>query len=144
MFLGAPMVAVALRGVVGLSDLSGDIWWATLRSLQVAGLATGLAVSLSLALGAPIVALQGRGSVRAARLADLAGLLPIAASPFVIGVALIVVMRGVADPFAYALGLTALVNAAMALPFCLRIVIPALHQAVAEHGRLADSLGLTG
>ena len=144
LFLGAPILAVLLRGLAGLGDLSVDIWWAALRSFQVAGLATVLAVGLSLGLGALIVALQGRGSARAARLADLAGLLPIAASPFVIGIALIVVLRPVADPFAYALGLTALVNAAMAAPFCLRILIPALRLAMAEHGRLADSLGLMG
>ena len=144
LFLGAPMLAVLLRGVAGFGGLGVEVLWAALRSLQVAGLATILAVGLALGLGALVVALRGRGSGRAARLADLAGLLPIAASPFVIGVALIIVMRGVADPFAYALGLTALVNAAMALPFCLRILIPALGQAVAEHGRLADSLGLTG
>lgn len=144
LFLGAPMLAIVLRGVAGLNDLGGPVWAAAGRSLFVAAIATALTLALSLGLGALIVALQTRGSQVAARLADLVGLLPIAASPFVIGIALVIVLLPVADPFALALPMTALVNAAMATPFALRILIPVIRLAHDEHGRLADSLGLTG
>ena len=144
LFLGAPMLAILLRGVVGLGDLTPAVWAAAGRSLIVAALAILVTLTLSLSLASLIVALQTRGSRIAARLADLAGLLPIAASPFVIGIAFIIVLRPVADPFALALPLTAIVNAAMATPFALRILIPAIRLAHDEHGRLADSLGLTG
>ena len=143
-FLGTPMLAVILRGVAGLGDLDGAVWFAAWRSLIVAALATTLTLVLALGLGALIAGLRARGSRRAALMADLAGLLPIAASPFVIGIALLIVLRPIADPFALALPLTAIVNAAMATPFALRILVPALRQAQKEHGRLADSLGLRG
>jgi len=110
----------------------------------VALVATALTLALSLGLASLVVALQARGSRVAARIADVAGLLPIAASPFVIGIAFIIVLRPLADPFALALPLTAIVNAAMATPFALRILTPAIRLALEEHGRLADSLGLTG
>ena len=144
LFLGTPMLAIALRGAAGLDDLGPEVWTAVLRSLIVAAIATALTVALALGLGALIVGLRMRGSRGTARLADIAGLMPIAASPFVIGVALIVVLRSFADPFALALPLTALVNAAMAVPFALRIVVPAIERAASDHGRLADSLGLAG
>jgi thiamine transport system permease protein len=144
LFLGAPMVAVILRGVAGLDDLGPQVWMAAWRSALVAALAIALTLALSTGLAALIVALQTRGSAKTARLADLAGLLPIAASPFVIGIAFVIVLRPIADPFALALPLTAIVNAAMATPFALRILIPAIRVAHDDHGRLADSLGLTG
>ena len=143
-FLGAPMLAVVLRGVAGLDDLGPQVWSAAVRSLTVAAVAMVLTLALSTALAAFVVALQARGSRVGAGLADLAGLLPIAASPFVIGIAFIIVLRPVADPFALALPLTAIVNAAMATPFALRILTPAIRLARDEHGRLADSLGLRG
>lgn len=144
LFLGAPMLAIFLRGVAGLDDLTGAVPAAAGRSLIVAVFAVVITLCLSLGLAALIVALQTRGSRLTARLADLAGILPIAASPFVIGIAFIIVLRPVADPFALALPLTAIVNAAMATPFALRILIPVIRLAHDEHGRLADSLALTG
>lgn len=144
LFLGMPMLAIVLRGAAGLGDLGPQVWMAAARSLGVAVIAVALTLSLSLGLGALIAGWQWRGSRRLARLADVAGLLPIAASPFVIGIAFIIVLRPVADPFALALPLTAIVNAAMATPFALRILTPAIRLAFGDHGRLADSLGLKG
>jgi len=143
-FLGAPMLAIFLRGAAGLNDLGPQIWAAAGRSGLVALIAVFLTLGLSLGLAALVVALQSRGSRSAARVADIVGLLPIAASPFVIGIAFVIILLPVTDPFALALPLTAIVNAAMATPFALRILIPAIRLAHEEHGRLADSLGLTG
>ena len=60
------------------------------------------------------------------RLAEAAGLMTLAASPFVIGTGLFILLFPIADPFALALPVTATVNAAMALPFVLRALLPAL------------------
>jgi thiamine transport system permease protein len=62
----------------------------------------------------------------------------------VIGTGLFILLRPVADPFALALPVTAAVNAGMALPFALRILLPALGEARRDYGRLADSLGMAG
>ena len=71
-------------------------------------------------------------------------MLPLAASPLVIGTGLFILVNPLADPTALALPVTALVNAAMALPFALRALLPALRAIEATHGRLADALGMQG
>ncbi|MGF1658013.1 MAG: thiamine/thiamine pyrophosphate ABC transporter permease ThiP [Rubrimonas sp.] len=148
LFLGAPLLAVALRGAAGLAALDAALWAriaeAALRSLIVAAISATLALAFALPLAALSAALEGAGARRRARLVEAAGLSPLAASPFVLGIALFVLLRPFADPVALALPLTALVNAAMAAPFALRLTTPALAQAAAERGRLADALGLRG
>ncbi len=98
-------------------------------------------MALGLGLAALIDAARARG--RGRRL-EAAGLLSLAASPFVIGTGLFILLNPVADPFALALPVTAAVNAAMALPFVLRSLLPALTEARLVDGRLADSLGMRG
>jgi thiamine transport system permease protein len=50
----------------------------------------------------------------------------------------------VMDPSSVALPVTALVNALMALPFALRIIVPRLRDTVQGYGRLSETLGLQG
>ncbi len=47
-------------------------------------------------------------------------------------------------PDRLALAVTAVVNAALALPFALRVLLPAVRETELAYGRLADSLGMTG
>ena len=68
----------------------------------------------------------------------------LASSPFVVGTGLFILLYPLADPFSLALPVTATVNAAMALPFVLRALLPALTEARLVDGRLADSLGIVG
>ena len=75
---------------------------------------------------------------------ELAGLLGLAASPLVIGTGLFIVLYPLADPFALALPVTALVNALMALPFALRILVPRAVQVVDRYGRLGLALDMAG
>ncbi len=152
LFLAAPLLAVALRGAAGLAALDAGLWAAVGaaagRSALTALISAALALAMALPLAALVAALQARGAhARArgwARPVEAAGLAPLAASPFVLGLALFILLRPVADPAALALPLTALVNAAMAAPFALRLTAPALAQAAAERGMLADALGLSG
>ena len=139
LFLLLPLGAVAVRGLGALHALPAEVWPAAVRSLATALGSTALALALALPLAA--LALRG-GWVRTA--VQAVGVSPLAASPFVIGIGLFILLRPVADPARLALGLTALVNAAMAVPFVLGIVGPAMAQAKAERGTLADSLGLAG
>jgi thiamine transport system permease protein len=143
-FLFAPLAAVALRGVGALPELGPEVWAAAARSLGVALASTALCLGLALPLAALVAALAARGARRGAAAAETLGLAPLAASPFVVGLALFIVLRPVADPAALALPLTALVNAVAASPFALRVLIPAIAEAHAARGRLADSLGLAG
>jgi len=139
-FLLTPLLAVALRGAPALADLPSSVWLAALRSLAVALTSTVLTVTLGLSLGLAIV----RASPAAARGLEVLGMLPLATSGLVLGTGLFLILRPVANPVALALPVTALVNAALALPFTLRVLLPALADCEAGYGRLADSLGMAG
>jgi thiamine transport system permease protein len=140
-FLGLPLAAVAVQGAGGLGGLPASVWAAAGLSLAVALGSAALALALGLGLAALIDGLKARGG---GRVVEAFGLLALAASPFVIGTGLFIVIHPLADPFALALPVTAAVNAAMALPFVLRALLPALAAARRIDGRLADSLGMRG
>jgi thiamine transport system permease protein len=142
LFLGLPLAAVVVQGAAGLvAGLPGAVWAAALRSLGVALGSAALALALGLGLAALVDARRARGG---GRWVEAAGLMTLAASPFVVGTGLFILLYPLADPFALALPVTATVNAAMALPFVLRALLPALTEARAVDGRLADSLGIEG
>lgn len=144
LFLGAPLVAVALRGAPGLAEMPlASVLDAALRSLLTALGATVLALALAAPIAALSAALEPRRPALA-RLVDLISLAPLAASPFVLGVAAVIALRPLASVAELALPLTALANALAAMPFAARLLAPTLRAAHAEHGRLADSLALVG
>lgn len=137
LFLLLPLAAVVLRGAAGVVDLPGVVWLAALTSVLVAAGSTALLLVLALPMAAAVAVGRRAGM-------EIAGLLGLAASPLVIGTGLFIVINPVADPFALALPVTALVNAVMALPFALRILVPRAVQVVERYGRLSLSLDLRG
>jgi thiamine transport system permease protein len=134
-FLILPVAAVAAAGAPALAGLSAAVWTAAARSAAVAGAAGLVAMALALAWAAG----PRRGGVL-----RVAGDLPLAASPLVMGTGLFLLVLPHADPATLALPAAALVAALLALPFGLRAVLPARDRAEADFGRLADSLGLAG
>ncbi len=141
LFVGMPLAAVAVQGAPGLAELPASVWPAAGLSLVVALVSAGLALALGLGLAALIDAARARG--RGGMLEGF-GMIGLAASPFVIGTGLFIVLHPLTDPFALAVPVTASVNAMMALPFVLRSLLPALAEARTVDGRLADSLGMAG
>ncbi len=137
-----PLAPVVARGAAGLAGLPGVVWLAAGRSLLVAGGSVAVALGLALPMAFGVQALAGRRLWRG--LVEGAGYLVISASPLVMGLGLFILVYPWADPSGLALPLTAVVNAAMALPFMLRVLIPAVAEIEAQYGRLADSLGLVG
>ncbi len=135
LFLLAPLGAVALRGVTGLFEMPGVVWASAARSLIVA---LGSA-ALCLALALPMALAARRGFW-----VQLVGVLPIAASPLVIGTGLFIFTYRWVRPDEIALAVTAVVNAVLALPFALAALVPAAREMRAGSGRLADSLGMGG
>jgi len=133
LFLLLPLSMVVLRGVPHLTDLPTAVWRALGQSLLVAGLSVTL-------LAIMVVALTLGGLHR--RWPEGVGMASLIASPLVIGTGLFIVIHPVADPAQFALPTTALVNAAMALPFALRAVLPAARRVQADYGRLSGALGL--
>jgi len=141
LFLATPLALVVIRGGLALSQAVPQ------GLVAAAGTSLLLAISSACAAGLAALALAGfvaqlpRGRGVAV---EAVGLLMLAASPFVIGTGLFLIIYPVADPFAFALVITGVINAAMSLPFGLRVLVPALGRIETEHGRLADSLGLSG
>jgi len=140
-FLLSPLVAVVLSGLSTLPGLPSAVWWAALRSVLVALCSALLMTMLILPLAVLATKLGRRPS---SALVEGVGYLTIAASPLAIGTGLFILVFPFVDPVALALPVTALVNAAMAAPFGLRALTPAMRRIEDDFGRLADSLSLTG
>lgn len=136
-FLLLPLLAITLSGVPGLADLPASVYRAALTSVVVAGAST--VILLVMAVPMAISVALGRAGV-----VEAAGVLGLAASPLVIGTGLFIILNPWTDPAALALPVTALVNAVMALPFALRILIPRARAVIARHGRLGLSLNMQG
>ncbi|MCA0870352.1 thiamine/thiamine pyrophosphate ABC transporter permease ThiP [Seohaeicola saemankumensis] len=135
-FLLLPLLAVVLAGGPGLAALPVSVFQAAAMSVLVAAGSTVVLLVLAVPMAAGVAA--------GWRWIEAAGLLGLAASPLVLGTGLFVLIYPVADPFSVALPVTALVNAVMALPFALRILVPRARQVVADHGALAASLDMRG
>jgi len=138
-FLILPLGAVLVDGAPRLISLPAPVWSAALRSLLVALGSTLLVLGLALPLALAIVKLRSGGAVL-----EAVGYLSIAASPLVMGTGLFLLVFPFVAPQHVALPVTALVNAVMALPFVLRILVPATRKIETDLGPLADSLSLTG
>ncbi|MFD1480134.1 thiamine/thiamine pyrophosphate ABC transporter permease ThiP [Paracoccus nototheniae] len=136
-FLLWPMLAVTLTGLPRIPGLPGDVWAAAGRSAVMAVISALLSVAACLALALTIA--RGAG-----RWVEGAGMLPLIASPLVLGTGLFILLRDVATPQQIALPVTVAINAAMALPFGLRALIPAAQALQADYGQLAASLDLRG
>lgn len=138
-FLALPLAAIAWRGLPGLTSLPASIWPATITSLTIALTSALTATALACCLAALTASLR-----RAAPLPEIVALTMIAASPFVIGTGLFVILNPLVSPFALAYPITALVNAAMATPFALRVLAPALAESRRNYAPLTASLGIEG
>ena len=138
-FLVLPLAAILLDGAPGLTDLPRQVWHAAALSVAMA-LTSALLSSLAALSLARAVAARAPG----ARLMQLAAMLPLAASGLVIGVGLFVVLRPFVTPESAAIPVTVLTNAAMAMPFGFRLLLPEARRIEADYGRLASALGLQG
>ncbi|MCK0126622.1 thiamine/thiamine pyrophosphate ABC transporter permease ThiP [Gelidibacter sp. F2691] len=137
LFLILPLTMVVLDGIPRLLTLPAEVFSAAARSVMVALISAAATLALSL----PIAAFAVRSS---SRLVESIGYLTIAASPLVIGTGLFIIVFPFVKPSDLALPITALVNAAMSLPFTLRALVPALTAIERDYGKLADGLGMTG
>ena len=138
-FLILPIAAVLAAGLPGLTTLPATVWASALRSLLLALGAGALAT-----LTATTLALAAAAQAPFARAFDLAATMPLAASSLVIGTGAFLILRPWVAPETAALPVTLIANAALALPFAFRLILPHARQIQADYGRLAAALGLTG
>ncbi|MGB7242750.1 MAG: thiamine/thiamine pyrophosphate ABC transporter permease ThiP [Sulfitobacter sp.] len=136
-FLLLPLAAIVFAGIAGLGQVPFSVYHATGSSLFVAAISVLVLLALALPM-AGLIATRKHGGVEAI------GLLGLSASPLMIGTGWFILINPIANPFAVALPVTALVNALMALPFALRILVPPLRETLLDYNRLRSSLGLRG
>lgn len=143
-FLLLPLVAIAIRGMPGLSDtlLSGQgLMPATVRSLAIA-LPAGLLAVLTAMMILMIPTARGLGKL--AKLGDMAAHLPLIIPALVLGTGLFLLIRPSLGVSSEGLVLVSLINAIMALPFILHLLRSPMNGLDHASVRLADQLGIRG
>ncbi len=149
-FVGLPELALLIDGLAGFG---ADLPWIAL--VQAAAL--GLTLSLIAGAGATLVGfilaaashqphLQRTGSLGRiiAFAQSLAGLLPLALSPMVLGMGLYLIITDLTDSDLSALLGIVLLNGAMAIPFSLALLLPAVDRVLQQNDRLCRELGIAG
>ena len=152
LFVAAPMGAIVASGLAAdLVRLAGEasVIRATLTSLALAFVAAVLATGLSLSLVSARKRMEaarepGGRATMAERFCDSGAGMILVVPPIVIGAGWFVAIRHHADAFAMAPVMVVAVNAAMAMPFVVRMIRPAHDMAATRHDRLAESLGVSG
>jgi len=139
-FLLVPTGIVLARGVPLLLELPESVWRAAGASIAVALVSMVVAMALTLSLSLWVA----RGGWAARVSGDVISGLALTASPLVMGTGLFILLFGWTNPQALALPVTALVNAAITVPFAMRVLAPAIAEIEEAYGRLGDSLGMTG
>ncbi len=132
-FLLIPLGMVLARGLQGLLLVDWPVLAAAWRSTWVALGSTALCVSMALAL-----------ALWRSRWAQVIGVLPLATSSLVVGTGLFLILFPFVSPRQVALLVTLIINAALALPFAYRIILPAVRASLDDFGRLSAQLGLSG
>ncbi|MEM8655299.1 MAG: thiamine/thiamine pyrophosphate ABC transporter permease ThiP [Pseudomonadota bacterium] len=136
-FLLLPLLAVAISGVIGVWQMPLSVLTATWTSAWVAIVSTLVLLIMALPIAAWLAQARWGG-------AEALTLLGLAASPLMIGTGWFILIYPFAAPVTFALPVTALVNAMMALPFAVRILLPPMRQVFNDYGRLSAGLGLSG
>lgn len=137
LFLILPLAAIVLSGLPQVFVLPRAVYTSAITSIFVSLGST--CVMLVLAVPIALAAATQRFAW-----VEMVGLLGLATSPLVIGTGLFLLINPILDPTLLALPVTALVNAILALPFALRILVPGTREEVARFGRLGLALNMQG
>ncbi len=137
-FLLIPMAIIIGNGLPKIFTLPIEVYQSAFRSVFVALSSTFITITLSLFIAIYVV------RSKTAFFSEIVGYIMLAASPLVIGAGLFIAVYPFADPAALALPVTGFVNAIMATPFVLRILVPPLRDIETNYHRLSAGLGLTG
>lgn len=151
-FVAGPIAAIVVAGLrADLARLivADDVRAATLTSLGLALAAALLCASLALAQTAARRALElrrrrGEPAGLLERLLDTGAGFVLVIPPIVVGAGWFILLRHRGLVFSAAPFMVVAVNAAMALPFALRVVRPAFDAASERHERLCAALGIDG
>ncbi len=141
LYVGLPVLAIALAGIAGpLVQVLGA--WTTWRAVLI-GIAVSSVAACLAGLGGLILVLSRSPSMGPGP-RQFVGSLPLACSPLALGAGLFVLLIRLGAPLDLGLGLVALINGIMGIPYVVRVVAPAAREASERYGRLTSSLGIAG
>ncbi|WP_374655433.1 thiamine/thiamine pyrophosphate ABC transporter permease [Dongia sp.] len=146
LFLALPVVALLQRGIAGMKAAAAP---ASLIDASFVSLALGLAGGALATVCGYFLAqarqrLIARAYRRSAVFLGLVGRFGLFVSPMVIGTGIFLAAAGRVDLYRLAMPGVMILNAAMALPFVLGILEPALGVAAERHDKLCAALGIKG
>lgn len=143
-----PLLATAIDG------LTGPIAATLADPAILQGLLFSLGIALMAGFGTTFIALGLAHLIRgcrarsrlapAANLVELAGMATVLLSPLALGTGFFLLLRGATMMRPIALAAVMLINALMAMPYAMRILVPAMLSAAREQDRLCAALGLSG
>ena len=136
-FLTLPLFAILISGLRGLLEVPLIVWLSAWTSLWVALISVLVLLGTALPM-AGWIATSRNGSV------EVIGSLGLSVSPLMIGTGWFILIYPYANPTDWALLVTIVVNAMMALPFALRILVPSIRETLQTYGRLSAALGISG
>jgi thiamine transport system permease protein len=141
LYVGLPVVSVIVSGATGSLGAvlaSGATWQAAGM-----GLAVAFAAMLLATFGA-LLMIAGSGQLARSGPFQFIASLPLAASPLALGAGLFVLLTRAGGTLEMGLGLVALINGLMGMPYVVRVVAPAFRDSAERHDRLCASLGIAG
>ncbi len=148
LFIIPPIIAIILSGINydGVKILfEKNMWLSAFYSVLIA-LSSGI-LSLLLGIGLLLTSRNIRlryNKIKISNILDLGGSLILIMPPFVMATGLFLIFRNAVNIFTIAPILIILTNSAMALPFIIRIIGPALYQSGDQYDRLCQNLNITG
>ncbi len=147
--IGFLYVALPVAGIV-VSGLAADL----MRLMSERAVLTAIGTSVVLGFGAALLAVilslslviarEATKSRRLANFFDTGASLILVMPPIVIGAGWFILLRHFTDPFTMAPFMVVTVNAAMAMPFAVRLLRPAWDTSAVRHNRLCAQLGISG
>jgi thiamine transport system permease protein len=128
-FMLAPILAVIYRGLPHLTELPTSVWIAAATSVFIALPSAVLCILISVFM--------------AHRLGESISILALSISPLVLGVGLFVIIRPYINPFDVTLLIVVLLNAVLAVPFTLRLILPEIQKSQSDFGRLSRTMRMS-
>ena len=128
-FMLAPIFAVIYRGLPHLAELPTSVWSAAATSVFIALPSAVLCILISVFM--------------AHRLGESISILALSISPLVLGVGLFVIIRPYINPFDVTLLIVVLLNAVLAVPFTLRLILPEIQKSRSDFGCLSRTMRMS-
>ncbi len=141
LYVGLPMLSVAIAGssAAMVPVLGAAATW------KAVGIGLGVAAAATmLATGGALLLIAGGQRLACPGAFQFIGSLPLAASPLALGAGLFVLLTRLGGSLEMGLGLVALINGLMGMPYVMRVVAPAAREAAERHDRLCASLDIRG